>query len=133
MVDSILKHVASAQAATSSMFKGPTDGDYETADSIPFSSTIWSPCGAALPLNINSQVILKSTVTTATGLMTEDSVDGKVTFQVGVRKSSRARHILQTGSQNMILGPISRLFGDQISLKRPRIHANFSSTEWQTC
>jgi len=76
---------SSAQAATSSTFKGPTDGDYEIADSIPFTSTIWSPCGAALPLNINSQVSLKSTVTTATGLMTEDSVDGKVTFQVGVQ------------------------------------------------
>jgi len=74
-----------SQAATSSTFKGPTDGDYEIADQVPFSTTIWSPCGAALPLNINSQVRLSSTVSTATGLLTEDSVDGKVTFQVGVQ------------------------------------------------
>jgi len=76
---------SSSQAATSSTFKGPADADYEISDQIPFTSTIWSPCGASLPLNINSQVRLSSTSTTASGLMTEDSIDGKVTFQVGVQ------------------------------------------------
>ncbi|TVY78491.1 putative secreted protein [Lachnellula suecica] len=82
---SIFHPAATLQAATTSSFKGPSSGDYEISDAIPFTSTVWSPCGASLPLNINSQVRLASTVTSATGLMTEDSVDGKVEFQVGVQ------------------------------------------------
>jgi len=76
---------SSAQASTSTTFKGPSSGDYEVTDAIPFTSTIWSPCGAALPLNINSQVRLTETVAGASGLLTQDSIDGKVTFVVGVQ------------------------------------------------
>jgi len=76
---------SSQQVSTSTTFKGPTSGDYEISDTIPFTSTIWSPCGAALPLNINSQVRLTSTVTAATGILTDDSIDGHITFQVGVQ------------------------------------------------
>lgn len=76
---------SSTQATTTSTFKGPMSGDYLISDKIPFTSTIWSPCGAALPLNVNSQVRLTSTNTKATGLMTQDSIDGKVTFIVGVQ------------------------------------------------
>jgi len=76
---------SSTQVTTSTTFKGPTDGDYEISDTIPFTSTIFSPCGAALPLNINSQVRLTSTVTSATGELTDDSIDGKITFVVGVQ------------------------------------------------
>jgi hypothetical protein len=83
------KQIATAQASTTTNFKGPTDGDYEITDSIPFTSTVWSPCGAALPLNIDSQVRLSSTVSTATGELTEDSVDGHVTFIVGVQWAAR--------------------------------------------
>jgi len=76
---------SSAQAATTTSFKGPLDGDYLISDKIPFTSTIWSPCGASLPLNVNSQVRLTSTKANASGLMTQDSIDGKVTFVVGVQ------------------------------------------------
>lgn len=76
---------SSTQVSTSTTFTGPTSGDYEISDSIPFTSTIFSPCGAALPLNINSQVRLTSTVSTATGILTDDSIDGKITFVVGVQ------------------------------------------------
>jgi hypothetical protein len=76
---------SSAQASTSTTFVGPTEGDYEVTDAIPFTSTIWSPCGAALPLNINSQVRLTSKNSSSSGVLTEDSVDGKVTFVVGVQ------------------------------------------------
>jgi len=76
---------SSTQVSTSTTFKGPTSGDYEISDTIPFTSTIFSPCGAALPLNINSQVRLTSTVTSATGILTDDSIDGKITFVVGVQ------------------------------------------------
>ncbi|KAE8443987.1 hypothetical protein EG329_001116 [Mollisiaceae sp. DMI_Dod_QoI] len=75
---------SSTQASSSTTFKGPSSGDYEVSDNIPFSSTIWSPCGAALPLNINSQVRLTGP-STGSGLLTEDSVDGKVSFVVGVQ------------------------------------------------
>jgi len=73
---------SSAQASTSTTFKGPTDGDYSVTDAIPFTSTIWSPCGAALPLNINTQVRLTGTDASQ---LTQDSADGKVTFVVGVQ------------------------------------------------
>jgi len=76
---------SSTQVATSTTFTGPTDGDYEISDSIPFTSTILSPCGASLPLNVNSQVRLTSTVSTATGILTDDSIDGTITFVVGVQ------------------------------------------------
>lgn len=80
-----LTFTASAQASTSTNFKGPTNGDYAISDEIPFTSEIWSPCGAALPLNINSQVRLTSQKAGASGLLTQDSIDGKVTYVVGVQ------------------------------------------------
>ncbi|TAQ89978.1 hypothetical protein B7494_g1726 [Chlorociboria aeruginascens] len=75
---------SSSQASVSTTFAGPQDGDYAITDSVPFTSTIWSPCGSALPLNIDSQVRLSSTVSTGTGEITDDSIDGKITFVVGV-------------------------------------------------
>jgi hypothetical protein len=74
---------STAQASTSTNFKGPTDGDYAVSDAIPFTSTIWSPCGAALPLNINTQVRL--TGSGGVGQLTQDSADGSVKFVVGVQ------------------------------------------------
>ncbi|RDL33797.1 Uncharacterized protein BP5553_08165 [Venustampulla echinocandica] len=76
---------SATQASTSTTFKGPISSDYLVEDAIPFTSTIWSPCGAALPLNINSQVRLTSTNSASSGLLTQDSVDGKVSFVVGVQ------------------------------------------------
>jgi len=75
----------SAQVSAETDFKGPMSEDYDTTDTVPFSSVIWSPCGAALPLNINSQVRLTSTSTNDTGLLTDDSIDGKITFVVGLQ------------------------------------------------
>lgn len=74
-----------AQVSTQTSFTGPISTDYELSDSIPFSSVIWSPCGSALPMNINSQVRLTSTKATGTGQITDDSIDGKITFVVGVQ------------------------------------------------
>jgi len=76
---------SSVQATTSTTFKGPTTGDYLISDKVPFTSTVWSPCGTALPLNVNSQIRLTTTNTAASGLLTQDSIDGKVTFIVGVQ------------------------------------------------
>jgi hypothetical protein len=60
------------------------DGDYLITDAIPFSSVVWSPCGASLPLNINSQVRLMSTSPTASGQITDDSIDGHIDFIIGL-------------------------------------------------
>ena len=52
---------------------------------MPLTSTIWSPCGVTTALNINSQVRLTTTVPAANGVITDDSIDGKIAFQVGVQ------------------------------------------------
>jgi hypothetical protein len=46
-------------------------------DQIAVSSTVWSPCGATLPGNVNAQVRLTGDLTKAAQI-TVDSVDGKV-------------------------------------------------------
>ena len=74
-----------AQTTTSSTFKGPVDGNYATQDSVDLTSTIWSPCGGNAALNMNSQVRLASNSNTAKGLITDDSIDGKISFVVGVQ------------------------------------------------
>jgi len=75
----------SKQVSTKSTFKGPISKDYTIQDNIPITSTIWSPCGADLPINIKSQISLATSSKTATGLLTDDSIDGKVTFVTGVQ------------------------------------------------
>jgi len=74
-----------SQSTTSTSFKGPTSGDYEIVDDVDLVSTIWSPCGAQSALNLNSQVRLTTSSTTARGMITDDSIDGKITFVVGVQ------------------------------------------------
>lgn len=75
----------SSQVSSGTDIKGPKSGDYAITDSLPLTSTIWSPCGASAALNINSQVRLTSTDSNASGFITDDSVDGKIEFQVGVQ------------------------------------------------
>lgn len=80
---SLISELASQQVTATSTFKGPTTKDYAEKDSIPFSSVVWSPCGAALPINVNTQVRL--TGSGGTGLLTQDSFDGKITYVVGIQ------------------------------------------------
>ncbi|KAE8454279.1 hypothetical protein EG329_005204 [Mollisiaceae sp. DMI_Dod_QoI] len=75
----------SAQCSTGTNFKGPRSGDYAVTDSLPLTSTVWSPCGASSALNINSEVRLSSSNSGATGQITDDSTDGKIEFVVGVQ------------------------------------------------
>lgn len=75
----------SAQSSTGTNFTGPKSGDYSVTDSLALTSVVWSPCGASTALNINSQVRLTSTNAQATGQITDDSIDGKITFVVGVQ------------------------------------------------
>jgi len=68
-----------AQTSTTYIFKGPLTGDYLKHDEADSTSVVWSPCGAEGMLNINSQVRLESSNTSATGLLTTDSTDLKFT------------------------------------------------------
>lgn len=59
--------------------------DYLIHDEAQSASVVWSPCGGEGMLNINSQVRLTSTVPTANGLLTTDSVDTKFTQKLYVQ------------------------------------------------
>ncbi|KAF2822677.1 hypothetical protein CC86DRAFT_385600 [Ophiobolus disseminans] len=74
-----------AQSSTEYKFEGPATGDYLKHDEADSTSIVWSPCGAAGMLNINSQVRLESKVSAATGLLTTDSTDLKFTQVVYVQ------------------------------------------------
>lgn len=76
------------QAQTGSFelpFSGPTDEDYVSLATIPFSNQVWSPCNAKRALNVNTEVRIDNTRNRrGSGLMTVDSVDGVVTHLYGV-------------------------------------------------
>lgn len=44
---------------------------------VDFTSLVWSSCGAHRPLNLGTQVALTSTSPNASGLTTDDTIDGK--------------------------------------------------------
>jgi hypothetical protein len=78
-------YLETAQTSTATTFHGPLSKDYEVVDDISLTSVVWSPCGEALPLNIDSSVLLTTDSTTATGQITDDSEDGKITFITGIQ------------------------------------------------
>ncbi|ORY06369.1 hypothetical protein BCR34DRAFT_590611 [Clohesyomyces aquaticus] len=73
------------QTSTQYDFIGPLTGDYLKHDQADSTSIVWSPCGAEGMLNINSQVRMSSTNSSATGLLTTDSTDLKFTQVVYVK------------------------------------------------
>jgi hypothetical protein len=75
------------QTSTEYSFVGPITGDYLKHDEADSTSVVWSPCGAAGMLNINSQVRLQGPDNNAqaTGLLTTDSTDLKFTQVVYVQ------------------------------------------------
>lgn len=60
-------------------------GDYLKHDTADLTSVVWSPCGTTGMLNVNSQVRLTSTNSSATGILTTDSTDLKFTQVVYVQ------------------------------------------------
>jgi Domain of unknown function (DUF4360) len=66
---------------------GPMVGDYQIRDSLELDALVWSPCGAQRALSINSsiQIINSSGNHDARGVMTTDSIDGKVTQIYGLQ------------------------------------------------
>jgi len=67
------------QVSTQADFPGPQNRDYLAHDVIGVTSLIWAPCGASIPLNINSQVRIDNSANpNGRGQLTTDSQDGKV-------------------------------------------------------
>lgn len=67
--------------------RGPRVSDYQIRDSLVLDALVWSPCGANRALIINSVVRLMNNNgnSSARGLMTTDSIDGKVTHVYGLQ------------------------------------------------
>jgi len=74
-----------SQSTASTSFTGPVSRDYEIVMDRDLTSVVWSPCGTQAPLNINSAVLLQSSISSAQGFITDDSIDGKITFVVGIQ------------------------------------------------
>jgi hypothetical protein len=74
-----------AQADTGTSWKGPMDEDYLLSDTAVSATLVWSPCGALGMLNINSAIKLTSTNSSASGLLTTDSVDTKFTQEIYIQ------------------------------------------------
>jgi len=72
-------------AITQSQIVGKVEKNYEIVDKIPFSSVVWCECGADAAININSEVRIDTTQAKkgSSGIITTDSLDGKVQFKVG--------------------------------------------------
>jgi len=57
---------------------GPADRNYAARDQIPMENQVWSPCGAARSLNINTEVrVDNSAAPYRQGMITVDSIDGQ--------------------------------------------------------
>ena len=57
-------------------------GDYQVTTNLDIISQIYSSCGSDLALNINNEISLTGS---GEGEITEDTVDGKITFVAGVQ------------------------------------------------
>lgn len=71
-------------AVLRSTYVGPRDEDYQITDALGIESAVWSPCGMARALIMNTEIRV-----TARGgsraLMTTDSINGELTHVYGIR------------------------------------------------
>jgi len=74
-----------AQSSTGTTWKGPYVNDYELDDEANSTSIVWSPCGESAMLNINSQLALTSSNSSASGFLTTDSIDTSFVQQVYIQ------------------------------------------------
>ncbi|KAJ3316478.1 hypothetical protein HDV06_003608 [Boothiomyces sp. JEL0866] len=72
------------QVSSKTVFNTATDQDYENTDKIDVAALVWSPCGAVLPGNINTQVRLTGDLSKPAQI-TVDSVDGTVQQIYGIQ------------------------------------------------
>jgi hypothetical protein len=77
--------IYTARLATT--LRGPNNGDYQIRDSLGLDALVWSPCGAQRALIINSSIRLvnNSGNFNAQGVITTDSINGKVTHIYGLQ------------------------------------------------
>jgi hypothetical protein len=68
----------SNRVGTSKVLTGPFIGDYSKEDTLGLLSTVWSPCGATIPLNMKSTLELRGPLADP-ALMTVDLATGKLT------------------------------------------------------
>ncbi|KAJ3409932.1 hypothetical protein HDV05_004154 [Chytridiales sp. JEL 0842] len=71
-----------AEARKETDFWGPRTESYTIRDSFGLQSLVWSPCGAAANVNIKSAISLTGR---GSGLLTTDSIDGKVKQIYGIQ------------------------------------------------
>lgn len=68
---------------------GELDLDYTYSDLIPIESLVWSSCSASRALNVNASIRVtntdKANFPNAVGLITNDSIDGLITYLYGIR------------------------------------------------
>ena len=74
----------SRQGQARSVLQGPTSQDYHFHDDVATSAMVWEPCGKQLPLNIKADVRLMAYNRYASGMITLDSLDGKIAMTYGL-------------------------------------------------
>jgi hypothetical protein len=73
------------QVSVRSPFVGPMTKDYTFRDTLDIATTVWSACGQSENLNANTRIRVDNTRNPkASGILTTDSVDGKVQHVLGL-------------------------------------------------
>jgi hypothetical protein len=67
-----------------STFTGPYDNDFTFSDEILLDEETWAPCGKQRALNVETDLSISGN-TTNEGLITVDSIDGKLTHIYGIK------------------------------------------------
>ncbi len=70
-------------ASADTTYAGPVSKDYLIRDTLPFSTVAWSACDKVRPLTITTELRLKGG--TEPGQITNDSLEGKIDFVLGLR------------------------------------------------
>ncbi|MBU2712213.1 DUF4360 domain-containing protein [Zooshikella harenae] len=67
-------------------FQGPYDDNYLISDRLGLHSVVWSSCGAKEPVVINTELrVSNGRYRRARGLITTDTIDGKLSHQYGIQ------------------------------------------------
>ncbi|KAJ3081142.1 hypothetical protein HK102_002550 [Quaeritorhiza haematococci] len=74
------------QSTAVTRWRGPGSGDYKLRDAFDMASTVWSPCGASVNLNVNSALRVDNAGNRqGAGVLTTDSQDAKVSQVFGIQ------------------------------------------------
>ncbi|MGI0117730.1 DUF4360 domain-containing protein [Zooshikella sp. RANM57] len=74
------------EARLKTEFNGPYDDNYLISDRLGLHSVVWSSCGAKEPVVVSTELRVNNNGNTnARGLITTDTIDGKLTHQYGIQ------------------------------------------------